>query len=71
MLRGAVAATPAEVKLEARMKAMIPTGKLALPEEIADAVIWLASPRASYVIGAGITLDAAGGIWPANHHDIL
>jgi NAD(P)-dependent dehydrogenase (short-subunit alcohol dehydrogenase family) len=65
-----VAATPAEVRLEERMKAMIPTAKLALPEEIADAVIWLASPRASYVIGAGINVDAAGGIWAANHHDM-
>ena len=70
MIREAVAATPTEIQFDKRMKAMIPTAKLALPEEVADAVLWLASPRASYVLGSGITVDAAAGIWPANHHDI-
>jgi NAD(P)-dependent dehydrogenase (short-subunit alcohol dehydrogenase family) len=48
MVREAVAATPEEIQLDKRMKAMVPTAKLALPEEVADAVLWLASPRASY-----------------------
>lgn len=70
MIRGAVAATPMEAQLDKRMKAMVPTARLALAEEVADAVLWLASPRASYVLGAGIAVDGVAGIWPANHHDI-
>jgi NAD(P)-dependent dehydrogenase (short-subunit alcohol dehydrogenase family) len=37
----------------------IPLGRLARPEEIADAVVWLASDRASYVTGALLTMDGA------------
>lgn len=37
----------------------IPLGRFGTPEEIAEAIVWLASPAASYVIGA--LLDARGG----------
>lgn len=37
--------------------ARIPMGRLAEPEEIADAVVWLASARASYVSGAIVPMD--------------
>lgn len=37
--------------------ARIPMGRLAEPEEIADAVAWLASARASYVSGAIVPMD--------------
>ena len=37
--------------------ARIPMGRLAEPEEIADAVAWLASSRASYVSGAIVPMD--------------
>lgn len=34
-----------------------PIGRLGKPEEIADAVVWLASDEASFVLGQGITVD--------------
>jgi NAD(P)-dependent dehydrogenase (short-subunit alcohol dehydrogenase family) len=36
-----------------------PMGRIARPEEIADAVVWLASARASYVCGAILAMDGA------------
>jgi NAD(P)-dependent dehydrogenase (short-subunit alcohol dehydrogenase family) len=37
----------------------IPLGRLGEPEEIAEAIVWLLSPAASYITGA--TLDVGGG----------
>ena len=34
-----------------------PIGRAAQPEEIAEAIVWVASPRASYVTGAVIPVD--------------
>lgn len=42
-----------------RLAAMTPFGRLARPEEIAEAVVFLASERASYVSGADLTADGA------------
>jgi NAD(P)-dependent dehydrogenase (short-subunit alcohol dehydrogenase family) len=49
--------TVAEI-LQERTKAM-PLGRLAQPHDIADAVVFLASKRASYVSGAVVSLDGA------------
>ena len=42
-----------------RSVARIPIGRMASPREIADAVLFLASPRAGYV--TGVTLSVDGG----------
>ena len=44
-----------------RWAADVPLKRLGKPEEIADAIIWLASERASYVTGQTILVD--GGIY--------
>jgi NAD(P)-dependent dehydrogenase (short-subunit alcohol dehydrogenase family) len=49
--------TPEEVLRQAQQK--LPLGRLAQPEEVAAVVVFLASPRASYVSGAVISMDGA------------
>jgi 3-oxoacyl-[acyl-carrier protein] reductase len=44
----------------AKQIAEIPMGRMGVPAEFADALAWLASPRASYI--TGITLPVDGGI---------
>ncbi|XOK15324.1 SDR family NAD(P)-dependent oxidoreductase (plasmid) [Agrobacterium tumefaciens] len=44
------------------MFAQVPIGRVGTVEEIADAVAFLASPRASYITGANLRPD--GGMWP-------
>lgn len=40
-----------------RVKSQIPYGRLGMPEEVADVVLFLASPLARWVIGQTITVD--------------
>jgi NAD(P)-dependent dehydrogenase (short-subunit alcohol dehydrogenase family) len=42
---------------EAALVATEPVGRLGRPEEIADAVVWLCSPRSSFVTGQAIAVD--------------
>ncbi|HUR36961.1 MAG TPA: SDR family oxidoreductase [Terriglobales bacterium] len=44
-----------------RMASEVPLRRLGKPEEIADAIVWLASERASYITGQTILVD--GGIY--------
>lgn len=43
----------------AHIERTTPLGRLSDPQEIANAVVWLASPQASYV--TGVTMDVNGG----------
>lgn len=42
------------------MDGMVPMGRIGQPEEVAEAVVWLLSDRASYVTGAVLSID--GGL---------
>lgn len=52
--------TPAGVNVEELLKgflARVPLGRMGMPEDIANAVLFLASPAASYVTGATLVVD--------------
>ena len=57
----ALAAGVSEQEIRERWAAEIPLRRLGQPEEIADAIVWLASDRAAYVTGQTILVD--GGIY--------
>lgn len=47
-------------KTKAAREELVPLGRIGTPEDIANAVVWLASPRASYVTGQQFLVD--GGL---------
>jgi NAD(P)-dependent dehydrogenase (short-subunit alcohol dehydrogenase family) len=49
-----IAAVP---DLEATLTAQHPVGRIGKPEEVAEAVVWLCSDAASFVIGHTMTVD--------------
>jgi 3-oxoacyl-[acyl-carrier protein] reductase len=57
----ALAAGVSEQEIRERWAAEIPVRRLGQPEEIADAIVWLASDRAAYITGQTILVD--GGIY--------
>ena len=44
----------------ARVEATVPLGRLAVPADIAQACLFLASPMASYISGANLVIDGGG-----------
>ena len=46
--------------VRAQIVAQIPAGRLALPEEVADSVSFLASEKAAYITGANLSVN--GGL---------
>ncbi len=57
----ATAAGQSVEQIEQKWIDQIPLGRLARPEEVADAVVWLASERASFITGQTILVD--GGMY--------
>jgi A-factor type gamma-butyrolactone 1'-reductase (1S-forming) len=57
MTRAGILATDEGRRL---VEARVPGGRIGTPEQIAEAVVWLSSPAASYVTGAILNVD--GGI---------
>ncbi|MBI4985234.1 MAG: glucose 1-dehydrogenase [Rhodocyclales bacterium] len=49
----------ADPAVRAQIEGMTPMGRMGQPEEIADAVIWLCSNKASFVTGQAIAVDGA------------
>jgi NAD(P)-dependent dehydrogenase (short-subunit alcohol dehydrogenase family) len=54
------AAIDGDPNLPKMMKVVIPMSRIAKPEEIADVVLFMTSPRSSYVTGVGWIVD--GGL---------
>jgi NAD(P)-dependent dehydrogenase (short-subunit alcohol dehydrogenase family) len=52
-----LAGTGATAEGRARIEAVTPMRRIGAPEEIADAVVWLASDQSSFVTGATIPVD--------------
>jgi 3-oxoacyl-[acyl-carrier protein] reductase len=59
--RKAAASDVSEEQIEQTWIDQIPIGRLGQPEEIADAIVWLASERASFITGQTILVD--GGMY--------
>jgi NAD(P)-dependent dehydrogenase (short-subunit alcohol dehydrogenase family) len=59
MLRSFAAAQPDPDAAWAELASAQPLGRLARPEECAEAVVWLASPAASFVSGVALPVDGA------------
>ncbi len=53
-MRRTVAANPAHAEMRAKQT---PIGRIAEPEEIAEAVVWLCGPTATYVLGHTFSVD--------------
>ena len=52
-----IAARLAQPELKAQAEAMVPIGRVATPDEIADVVLFLLSPAARYMTGAAVAVD--------------
>jgi NAD(P)-dependent dehydrogenase (short-subunit alcohol dehydrogenase family) len=51
-----------DAKVERMMTAGVPIGRLAAPEEIAEAIVWLCTDAASYMVGHALVCDGGATI---------
>ena len=49
-------------EMRSRLEASIPLGRIAAPEEVAEAVVWLLSAEAGYVTGQDLVVDGGLGL---------
>ena len=54
---GAFPAPGADPALVARLSARIPLGRVGTPDELATALLFLASPRSTFVTGVNLPVD--------------
>lgn len=54
MMAGVFEADPG---FEDMIKRVVPLGRIAQPEEVSDLVVFLCSPKASYITGQGYIID--------------
>jgi len=59
MLEGFMGGDP---KVERMMTAGVPIGRLATPDEIAAAIVWLCSDAASYMVGHALVVDGGATV---------
>ncbi|PHH61956.1 hypothetical protein CDD81_7705 [Ophiocordyceps australis] len=59
MVQKAMASLP---DLEPMIKALVPMGRIACVQEVADAALFMCSPRSSYITGSGLILDGGATI---------
>ena len=52
-----IAARLAQPELRAQAEAMVPVGRVATPDEVADVVVFLLSPGSRYMTGAAVAVD--------------
>ncbi|KAI1855542.1 hypothetical protein JX265_004625 [Neoarthrinium moseri] len=62
MIKQAIADIPS---LKDQINSAVPLGRIASADEVADAVIFLCSPRSSYITGSGLIID--GGTTLTSH----
>jgi NAD(P)-dependent dehydrogenase (short-subunit alcohol dehydrogenase family) len=46
-----------DADIKARLQAMVPIGRMGTPRDVADAVLFLSSPRASFIVAQALTVD--------------
>ena len=51
-----------DVDRKKRLESLVPAGRLGMPEEIAQMVLFLASDRAKYIVGSIIPVDGGYSI---------